>query len=61
MPINILGREQLNIPLKNVLESLQIYRNVTVTTQNLGYVPSYIFIALKKNNLKVGEVIKGFK
>jgi hypothetical protein len=59
--VNGLGRKPLNIPLKNVLESLQVHRNVTSAARELGCSPSYIFGALKKNGLKLNEVIKGVK
>jgi hypothetical protein len=53
-----LGRKPLNIPLKNVLESLQAHRNVTAAAQELGCSPSYLFGVLKANGLKLREVIK---
>jgi hypothetical protein len=56
--INGLGRKPLNIPLKNVLESLQAHRNVTTAAQELGCSPSYLFGVLKANGLKLTEVIK---
>ncbi len=56
--VNGLGRKPLNIPLKNVLESLQTHRGVTAATEELGCSPSYIFDVLKKNGLKLREVIK---
>jgi len=59
--VNGLGRKPLNIPLKNVFESLQAYRDVTATARELGCSPSYIFGVLKKKGLKLNEVIKGVK
>jgi hypothetical protein len=59
--VNGLGRKPLNIPLKNVLESLQAHRDVTAAAWELGCSPSYIFGILKKNGLKLNEVIKGVK
>ncbi|MFC1902601.1 hypothetical protein ACFLX4_00830 [Chloroflexota bacterium] len=56
--VNGLGRKPLNIPLKNVLESLRAYRGVTAAAEDLGCSPSYIFGVLKKNGLKLKEVIK---
>lgn len=56
--INGLGRKPLNIPLKNVLESLRAHRGVTAAAEELGCSPSYIFGVLKKNGLKLREVIK---
>ena len=58
VPVNGLGRKPLNIPLKNVLESLQVYRGVTAAARELGCSPSYIFGVLKANGLKLKEVIK---
>ena len=53
-----LGRKPLNIPLKNVLESLQALRSVTAAARELGCSPSYIFGVLKVNGLKPKEIIK---
>jgi len=53
-----LGRKPLNIPLKNVLESLQAYRGVRTAARELGCSPSYIFGVLKANGLKLKEIIK---
>ena len=61
VPVNGLGRKPLNIPLKNVLESLQAHRDVTSAARELNCSPSYIFGVLKKNGLKLNEVIKGVK
>jgi hypothetical protein len=57
--VNGLGRKPLNIPLKNVLESLQTHRDVTTAARDLGCSSSYIFGVLKKNDLKLNDVIKG--
>jgi len=57
--VNGLGRKPLNIPLKNVLESLQAHRDVTAAARGLGCSPSYIFGVLKANGLKLKDVIKG--
>ena len=56
--VNGLGRKPLNIPLKNVLESLQARRSVTAAAEELGCSQSYIFGVLKTNGLKLREVIK---
>jgi len=56
--VNGLGRKPLNIPLKNVLESLRAHRGVTAAAEELGCSPSYIFGVLKLNGLKLKEVIK---
>ena len=59
--VNGLGRKPLNIPLKNVLESLQAHRGIMAAAQELGCSPSYIFGILKANGLKLRDVIKGVK
>jgi hypothetical protein len=59
--VNGLGRKPLNIPLKNVLESLQAHRDVMVAARGLGCSQSYIFGVLKKNGLKLNDVIRGVK
>lgn len=56
--VNGLGRKPLNIPLKNVLESLQAHRGVAAAAEELGCSQSYIFGILKANGLKLREVIK---
>jgi len=56
--VNGLGRKPLNIPLKNVLESLQAYRGVRTAARELGCSSSYIFGVLKANGLKLKEIIK---
>ena len=56
--VNGLGRKPLNIPLKNVLESLQAHRGITAAAEDLGCSPSYIFGVLKAKGLKLREVIK---
>jgi len=56
--VNGLGHKPLNIPLKNVLESLEAHRDVRAAARELGCSPSYIFGVLKANGLKLKEVIK---
>lgn len=56
--VNGLGRKPLNIPLKNVLESLQTHRDVASAARELECSPSYIFGILKANGLKLKEIIK---
>ena len=56
---NGLGRKPLNIPLKNVCESLQAHRNVVAAANELNCSPAYIFGALKANGLKLKDVIEG--
>jgi len=59
--VNGLGRKPLNIPLKNVLESLQTHHNVTAAARELRCSPPYIFSVLKKKGLKLNKVIRGAK
>ena len=59
VPVNGLGRKPLNIPLKNVLESLQAYRDVKAVATELGCSPSYIFGVLKNNGLKLSDAFRG--
>ena len=44
--VNGLGRKPLNIPLKNVLESLQAYRGVRTAARELGCSPSVSYTHL---------------
>lgn len=53
-----LGRKRLNIPLKNVLESLQTRCSVKEAARELGCSPSYIFGTLKANGLKLDAASK---
>ena len=57
--VNGLGRRRLNIPLKNVCESLQAYKNVVAAANELNCSQGYIFGVLKANGLKLKDVIKG--
>ena len=59
--VNGLGRKRLNIPLKNVCESLQAHRNVVTAANELGCSPAYIFGVLKGNGLKLKDVISATK
>jgi len=59
VPVNGLGRKPLNIPLINVLESLQAYRDVKAAAIELGCSPSYIFGVLKNNGLKLSDAFRG--
>ena len=54
-----LGRRPLNIPLKNVCESLRAHRNVLAAAKELGCSQEYIFGLLKINGLKVKDIIAG--
>jgi hypothetical protein len=57
--VNGLGRKRLNIPLKNVCESLKVHRNVVAAANELGCSESYVFGVLKANGLKLKNVING--
>lgn len=50
-------RKPLNIPLKNILESLQGHRSVTAAAKELGCSQAYIFGVLKANRLRLKDVI----
>ena len=52
-----LGRKRLDIPLKNVCESLQTHRSVAATAQELNCSQGYIFGVLKANGLRLKDVI----
>ena len=54
--VNGLGRKPLNIPLKNVCESLQEHRSVVVAAQELGCSQGYIFNVLKANGLRLKDI-----
>jgi len=54
--VNGLGRRRLNVPLKNVCESLQAHRSVVAAAKELGCSQGYIFNVLKANGLKLKDV-----
>ena len=56
--VNGLGRKPLNIPLKNVCETLQAHRSVATAANELNCSQGYIFGVLKANGLKLKDVIK---
>ena len=56
--VNGLGRKKLNITLINIIECLQKYRNVKKTAQELKCSQAYIFNLLKKNGLRLKDVVK---
>lgn len=56
--VNGLGRKPLNIPLKNVCETLQAHRSVAAAANELNCSQGYIFGVLKANGLKLKDVIK---
>jgi len=55
--VNGLGRKPLNIPLKNVCESLRTHRSVAAAAQELSCSEGYIFKILKGNGLKLKDII----
>ena len=57
--VNGLGRKPLNIPLKNVCETLQAQRSVKAVAQELNCSQGYIFGVLKANGLKLKDVVNG--
>ena len=57
--VNGLGRKPLNIPLKNICESLQAHHSVVAAAQELSCSEAYIFGVLKTSGLKVKDVIEG--
>jgi len=46
----------LNMPLKNICESLCAYRSVVAAARELGCSQAHIFGVLKANGLKLKEV-----
>jgi len=56
--VNGLGRKRLNIPLKNICEALQLFRNVAIVAQEFNCSQGYIYKILKENGLKLKDVIK---
>ncbi len=57
--VNGLGRKPLNIPLKNICETLRAHGNVVAAAQELGCSQAYIFKVLKAKGLKLKDVIEG--
>ena len=57
--VNGLGRKRLNIPLKNVCESLQAHGSVVAAANELNCSQGYIFGVLKVKGLKLKDVING--
>jgi len=55
--VNGLGRKPLNIPLKNVCETLRAHGNVVAAAQELNCSQGYIFGVLKANGLRLKDVI----
>ena len=57
--VNGLGRRRLNIPLKNILDTVSRHTTVAAAAGELGCSPAYIFGVLKANGLKLKDVING--
>ena len=57
--VNGLGRKRLNIPLKNVCETLRAHCSAVEAAKELGCSPAYIFSILKANGLKLKDVVEG--
>ena len=53
--VNGLGRKRLNIPLKNVCESLQAHKNMAAAANVLNCSQGYIFNVLKTNGLNLND------
>ena len=58
LTVNGLGRKRLDIPLKNVCESLQAYKNVVAAAKELNCSQGYIYGVLKADGLTAADVIK---
>lgn len=56
--VNGLGRKRLNIPLKNICETLYSERSVASAAEKLHCSQGYIFNALKLQGLKPRDIIE---
>jgi len=59
--VNGLGRKRLNIPLKNVCESLEAHYSVVAAARHLQCSPAYIHNALKTAGLRSKDIIAAGK
>ena len=59
--VNRSGRKPLNIPLKNICESLWACRSIAAAARELNCSEAYIFAALKANGLNLKDVTEGKK
>ena len=59
--VNGLGRKRLNIPLKNVCESLEAHYSVVAAARQLLCSPGYIHNVLKAAGLKSRDIIAAGK
>ncbi|MFC1924064.1 hypothetical protein ACFLXA_01685 [Chloroflexota bacterium] len=51
IPVHRLGRKPLNIPVKNICDTIREYRDVTRAAEKLGCSRGYIYKVLKENAL----------
>ena len=56
--VNGLGRKPLNIPLKNVCDTLWAHGSVAGAANELGCSPGYIYKVLKDNGISLRDVFK---
>ena len=56
VPVSGLGRRRLNIPLKNILETLQKHHSVAATAEELACSEGYIYKLLKDNGLNLKKI-----
>jgi hypothetical protein len=59
VPVNGLGRKRLVIPLRNIIDCLQIFGNIGEAAKKLSCSPAYICSVLKSHGLKLKEAING--
>ena len=56
-----LGRKRLDIPLKNICESLHVYGSARMAADKLNCSQGYIYKVLKENGVKLRDVIANGK
>jgi AraC-like DNA-binding protein len=52
-----LGRKPLNIPLKNIIELLQVHYSIGKVAELLGCSEGYIYGILKRNGLRLKDLV----
>jgi len=57
--INHLGRRRLELPVRNVCDTLRLHHSVLAAANELGCSRAYIYKVLKGERLTVQDVIKG--
>ncbi len=55
---NRLGRKPLNIPVKNICDTLRACRDITVAAENLACSRGYIYKVLTEHGLKPRDVVR---